>query len=315
MQPWYRDSVAWYLWPLFPLSLLVRKIATQRRVSRNKTRYPKPVIVIGNITVGGTGKTPMIQAITRVLQQRGLKVGIVSRGYGGKSAVYPLVVTETTPANVCGDEPKLLANTLLVPVVVDANRHQAVLELLANFDVDVVISDDGLQHYKMARDLEVVMVDGKRGLGNNKLLPLGPLREPVARLKDADFIVAKASEPKQIAVDAVALVKLEPPVNCLQEKLLISSPVEVVTAIGDGENFTESIKQLGYQVLATRYLADHDVIPLTQLNKQHAIVITEKDAVKLDLTEHPHVYVAAMSLELPTKFIDTFWQRIEEIRT
>lgn len=315
MKSWYQPRTPWFLKLLLPLSWIALKVVERRRRHRNRQSYSVPVVVVGNINVGGTGKTPMIQALTRLLGDRGLRVGIVSRGYGGQSTQYPLEVTRETTPFQCGDEPQLLFDTLAVPVFVDPDRHRAVITLLSRYRVDIVISDDGLQHYAMARDIELVMVDGRRGLGNRHMLPAGPLREPVNRLESVDFLIAKGEPPYGLDVDAVAEMELSTPINAHSRPLPIGQPVSVVTAIGDGEGFTHSIRQLGYSVTSTNYFSDHAIIPEALLSRlTGSVVVTEKDAVKLDLSKYPEIYVAAMRFILPAAFIERLLQRIEEIR-
>ena len=194
-----RLSGAWYSgarWPvlLTPLEWLYRGLtAIQRHRYRlgfaQQNRFPVPVVVVGNITVGGTGKTPLVVALVKQLTAMGYHPGVVSRGYGSAAPSYPFAVTASGEARHCGDEPLLIAIRTSAPVVIDADRSRAVRYLLANYHCDLVITDDGLQHYKLARDIECVVVDGQRKLGNGRCLPRGPLREPPGRLHSVDFIV------------------------------------------------------------------------------------------------------------------------------
>ena len=158
-------------------------------------RAPIPVIVVGNITVGGNGKTPVVIWLIEQLQAQGYKPGVVSRGYGAKAPHYPLVVEEQTSTKHCGDEPKLIYQRTGSPVAVSPNRSDAVKALLP-LGVDIIITDDGLQHYALERDIELVVVDGHRRFGNEHLMPLGVLRESTARLSEVDFIVANGGESK-----------------------------------------------------------------------------------------------------------------------
>src|SRR5690606_31700977 len=142
-----------------------------------------------NITVGGTGKTPLIIALVKALQARGYKPGVISRGYGGRAPVYPMRVTADSDPGHSGDEPLLIAITCDCPVVVDPDRVRAARYLENHTDCEIILSDDGLQHYRLPRDMEIVVVDGERVLGNGWCLPAGPLREPLARLREADFAI------------------------------------------------------------------------------------------------------------------------------
>jgi len=180
-QPWFN------IW-LLPLSLLFFIISHLRRIILTRINPAKPVsnipvVVIGNIAVGGTGKTPLTCTLVDLLAQQGVKVGIISRGYGSKAPHYPFLVTGRESADISGDEPKLLAQRLGCPVVIGSDRNRSILMLSQHHDVDLILCDDGLQNYAMHRDYEFVVIDAKRQLGNGWLLPAGPLREGAWRLK------------------------------------------------------------------------------------------------------------------------------------
>ena len=194
---WYRDA-RWLRW-LLPLSLLYRAIAQYRRRAYQSGRKPVtratvPVIVIGNLTAGGTGKTPLTLALCQYLQEQGWKPAVVSRGYSGKSPTYPLQVTVDTPPDICGDEALLLALNTDAPVVVDPDRGRGVRLLEEQYRPGVILCDDGLQHYALARDIEIAVIDGTRGFGNGRFLPAGPLREGPERLLEVDYVVVNADE-------------------------------------------------------------------------------------------------------------------------
>ncbi len=193
---WYDGAVTG--WLLLPVSGAYWLVTSLRRflyrVGLFKVwRSPVPVIVVGNITAGGTGKTPTVIWLARELGARGFSPGIVSRGYGGSGANSTLRVDSDSRASEVGDEPVLLARRSLCPVAVDVNRVRAA-EALAQDGVDVIISDDGLQHYRLDRDYEICVIDGARGLGNRRLLPAGPLRESPARLNDVDRVLVNGSQ-------------------------------------------------------------------------------------------------------------------------
>lgn len=181
-----------WLWLLWPISLLYKFIATQKKRSQLSSQIPTPstpVIIVGNISVGGTGKTPFLLTLCKHLIAQGKKPGIISRGYGGHADKYPFVVTTDSSAREAGDEPLLIAKRTGCPVITDPDRVAAMHYLLENFDVDVVLSDDGLQHYALPRHLEICLVDGQRLLGNSLCLPAGFLREPPSRLRSVDLVV------------------------------------------------------------------------------------------------------------------------------
>lgn len=195
---WYRKS-GWR-WLLAPFALLFAIISGTRRYAyrhgwRKGYRSSLPVIVVGNISVGGNGKTPVVVWLVEQLQARGYRPGVVSRGYGGKAPHYPYRLDETSTTAQAGDEPVLIARRCGCPVVVAPKRADAVRLLEQSGEVDIIITDDGLQHYALARDIELVVVDGARRFGNACLLPMGPLREPVTRLKRVDAIICNGSEP------------------------------------------------------------------------------------------------------------------------
>ena len=189
---WYgRNPVRWVLWPV---SLLYLALARLRRTAyargwRQAVETSVPVIVVGNVSVGGTGKTPFVIWLAEQLKQRGRRVGIVTRGYRGRGTQWPQPVTADSDPYEVGDEPVLLARRTGCPVVAGPDRVACVEALIKETRVDVVLSDDGLQHYRLARRFEIAVVDGVRGMGNELCLPAGPLREPPGRLQEVDAIV------------------------------------------------------------------------------------------------------------------------------
>jgi len=182
---------------LAPLSGVYRAVLGVRRLAR-RLRPAKPlaapVVVVGNLTAGGTGKTPLVIHLARRLQARGRRVGVVSRGYRARVGRFPHRVSESDDAFAVGDEPKLIAQETGCPVVIAPRRREAALVLARHCDVEVVLSDDGLQHSALPRALEIVVVDGDRQFGNGRLLPAGPLREPVSRLDEADYVVVNVGD-------------------------------------------------------------------------------------------------------------------------
>jgi tetraacyldisaccharide 4'-kinase len=247
--------------------------------------------VVGNINVGGTGKTPLLISLVEFLQAQNLKVGVVSRGYGGsaRDANYPYQLNSETTAKLSGDEPLLIFQQCGCPVVVSPNRREAVDYLLANNKVDVVLSDDGLQHYAMHRDIEIAVLDGKRGLGNGFCLPAGPLRELPKRLASVDFIIANGA-----LLDALAeqlklkqqLMQLEPaplqPVAATKAKPPVKGDsVNAVAGIGNPERFFATLTALGFNATAKPF-ADHYQYQAEDLlfNDAKAVIMTSKDAVK-----------------------------------
>jgi tetraacyldisaccharide 4'-kinase len=242
-----------------------------------------PVIVVGNISVGGTGKSPIVAWLAQQLKAQGLTPGIVSRGYGGTHRGGPLLVQPDTDPRLAGDEPVMLAATTGCPVCVCADRVAAV-EAIAKQGADVVISDDGLQHYRMRRVAEFVVIDGDRGLGNAYLLPAGPLREPPSRLEQADALLLnggsdslKGSEFRLLPVDAVAL---STGARCSLAEFA-GARVWAVAGIGNPGRFYSMLEEHGIQPDPVD-VPDHGVYPLAELvlDRRQPILMTEKDAVK-----------------------------------
>ena len=198
VRAWYNKAP--WLWLLWPLSLLFQLLARLRRKqqSANTADTDIPVIVVGNIAVGGTGKTPLLITLCQHLVAQGMQPGIISRGYGAMSNTFPIDLDVNTSAKEAGDEPVLIAEKTGCPVVVDPDRVRALNTLTTNHTVNIVLSDDGLQHYKLPRRIEIIVVDGKRGFGNGLCLPAGPLRESVSRLREVDFLIVNGEENLEI---------------------------------------------------------------------------------------------------------------------
>ena len=290
---------AWYaerFWPklMWPLSMLYAYVARRRR-DRYRSgggaawRAPVPVVVVGNITVGGTGKTPLVIWLARWLRRRNKRVGIVSRGHGGRAS-YPLDVASDTPASQAGDEAALIARRTGCPVVVDPDRVAAVQRLLARSQCDVVLSDDGLQHYALARDVEIAVLDGDRGVGNGLQLPAGPLREPVSRLREVDIVVANG-EPTGL-VPGEHTMTARPTtfhnlatgesVPAAEFRGRVDGPVIAVCGIGNPRRFSRTLAEVGLAPYV-RAFADHHPFTSADLDVPAGtwIVTTEKDAQRM----------------------------------
>lgn len=244
-----------------------------------------PVVVVGNITAGGNGKTPVVVWLVEQLQQMGYKPGVVSRGYGAKAPRYPLLVENATLTKHCGDEPKLIHKRTGAPVAVSPLRSDAVKALLP-LGVDIIITDDGLQHYALQRDIEIVVVDGMRRFGNQALLPMGPLREPIQRLSEVDLIITNGGE----ALAGELAMRLQPQkaVNLLTGERAdvteLNDGLVAMAAIGHPPRFFNTLQQLGANLLHAQSFADHEEIQPSRLDElaskgQH-LIMTEKDAVK-----------------------------------
>lgn len=285
--------------------------------------FSSPVVIVGNISVGGSGKTPLIIAIVNALNKRGYKVGVVSRGYGGKVDRYPLDIVDGVSAAQCGDEPLLIAQSCGCPVVVDPDRVAAVNYLLANHSCDLVLSDDGLQHYRLHRDIEIAVVDGTRGLGNQRCLPAGPLRESPRRLQQVDFVLLNGqpnedpSNAQNMVFDAgvkAQQISLKPSVfrNLSSDKTVPasqwveSSSVHAVAAIGNPEAFAGTLRSLGLDVDLTS-MNDHQQLHRHNLHFDDSlpVIITAKDAVKYTDTIPDNLWVLEVEMHLPPEFVDS----------
>ncbi|WP_350558563.1 tetraacyldisaccharide 4'-kinase [Psychrobacter sp. CAL346-MNA-CIBAN-0220] len=296
---WQRQ--AFWLWLLLPLSWLYSLLTLLRRQAYNvglfsSYRAPIPVMVIGNITVGGSGKTPLIIALVNYLQQQGLKVGVISRGYGGDSSQMPALVTADSLPSAVGDEPCLIVNMTGAAMAVCPNRQQAISTLLEAYpDLQLIIADDGLQHYALQRDIEWIVVDVARGFGNQQRLPTGFLREPISRLKNATVVYHQ--KPKQpsmsdnyqpsaggltMQLSPDTLQTLLPDIQMSSIAPTAGSQVHAISGIGYPQRFFDTLSTLGFEVIPHPY-PDHYDFSLTDLLQytQYPIVVTSKDAVKI----------------------------------
>ena len=292
---WYEDARSG--WVLLPLSGLYWLIMMSRRFLYRagvlRVRHASvPVIVVGNITAGGTGKTPTVIWLARELRARGFSPGIVSRGYGGSKSNSPMRVDADSDARLVGDEPVLLARRSGCPVAVDANRVRAAA-MLVDDGVDIIIADDGLQHYRLGRDYEICVIDGTRGLGNRWLLPAGPLRELPDRLEDVDQLLVNgamrpSNEMSVAELNAVEFDLVATEVCRLNGSLtrrierFTGTTVHAVAGIGNPSRFFELLRAFDIQVLEHSF-ADHAVLDVKELDfgDNFEIFMTEKDAVKL----------------------------------
>lgn len=306
---WYRPHPArWLLWPLSLLyaSLLALRAACYRAGWLRRERLPVPVIVVGNVTVGGTGKTPLVVWLVEQLRLRGWQPGIISRGYGGRSRHWPRPVTADSDPAEAGDEPVLLARRLHCPVVVGPRRADAARMLLTTQAVDIIVSDDGLQHLALARDIEIAVVDAARGLGNGMLLPAGPLREPAARLRTVDCVVHNGGDAdgQGLRMDLVPdrLMRLDGS----QSSALTDwagREVHAIAGIGNPERFFETLRAAGLRVRPHPY-PDHHRFRASDIEFAHndgigAVLMTEKDAVKCRAFAGPHHWFLPVQASLP----------------
>lgn len=285
---WSGESPLWLL--LLPLSWLYGLVSGIIRLSwqcglRKPWRAPVPIVVVGNLTAGGNGKTPVVVWLVEQLQQRGIRVGVVSRGYGGKAPHYPLVLTPETTTFQAGDEPVLIYQRTGAPVAVSPARVEAVQALLSQHSVQIIVTDDGLQHYRLHRDKEIVVIDGVRRFGNGWWLPAGPMRERASRLKTVDAVIANGG----VAFASEIAMQLKPgkAVNlCTGEHRDVRELHHLVAMAGIGHppRFFATLAQCGVTPESTVALADHQALThagVKNLVKPgQTLIMTEKDAVK-----------------------------------
>ena len=318
MKFWYRQG-AWQAWLLLPLSGVFWLLSSLRRGLYRlglKSRYrpPVPVLVVGNLSVGGNGKTPVVLALAKACQQAGIKAGIISRGYGGKGPFPALVSSDSEPAMV-GDEALLLASRSGLPMAVAPHRQTAVERLLAE-GIELIIADDGLQHYALDRDLELVVIDGQRRFGNGWLLPAGPLRETPARLNNVDYVVINGGV-AETGEYAMCLNQGKPR-RVLDDQEVdwatLGDSVSAIAGIGNPERFFASLRQRGLHLCCERPFADHHPYCETDFQGLDGpLLMTEKDAVKCrKLAQDDWYYVpvdATFSPDLCTAIIDKLRSR------
>ena len=313
---WYGDIAP--EWPLRVMSSLYGVVVRQRRrrflsAPTRQGRVALPVIVVGNLAIGGAGKTPLTLALVAALQARGWRPGVISRGYGGSAIGPERVLASSDPGRV-GDEPSLIARRSGVALAI-ARRRVAAAKLLADaHEVDVLIADDGLQHYALARDIELAVIDGRRRYGNERLLPAGPLREPIERAAECDFRIVNggaASEgeiPMHLEMrDAVAIDGSGK--RPLSE--FAGQRVHALAGIGNPERFFSALRALGIDVLAHPF-PDHHPFQASDLRfaEPLPLLMTEKDAIKCSAFATAQQFMVPVDAVLPESFFDAVDARL-----
>lgn len=329
---------------LMPLSYVYSAVNNIQRKTqtKNQTKLACPVIVVGNITVGGTGKTPLTIHIVKLLQQAGYHPAIITRGYGGKATTWPQAVTAQSDPNLVGDEAVIMASSTGAPVYAGANRLESIEQLLnasntahsaenrVEHSVDVIVSDDGMQHYKLPRDIQIAVIDGERQLGNGYCLPAGPLREKKERLKECDLVVMNSnvvtinnSDEKryfEMALTGQTLINL----STLEAKPLSDlngETIQALTGIGNPQRFYTSLKDAGIKVIENSF-PDHYAFEQTDLDFDEAstVIMTEKDAVKckplLDSrpTDSKQYWCLPVTATLPNEFNIALLTKLKEAK-
>jgi tetraacyldisaccharide 4'-kinase len=286
-------------------------------------QIPVPVIIVGNISVGGTGKTPLLIELVKYLQALGHRPGVVSRGYGGKAPQYPYLLNDQTRASESGDEPLLIYRATQCPVCVAPDRVAAAA-MLVEEGCTHVLSDDGLQHYQLGRAMEIAVVDGQRLFGNERLLPVGPLRESRSRLKSVDLIVINNPSKKGSlsGFHHVHPMKIQPLdwMHILSRKEMplkdtfFKAPVHAVAGIGNPERFFKTLDDLSLNYYA-HHFPDHYKFSAKDFDIYHqdTVIMTEKDAVKCSEFAKTEWYSLLVKAQLTDHFWSDFQHKLDSI--
>ena len=318
---WYGDRAS--PWWSLPLAVLYGGVTAARRwMYRHgwlrSERLPVPVIVVGNIVAGGAGKTPLTIALVQGLRDRGFTPGVVSRGYGGAARAPMLLGAQPDPA-IAGDEPALIRMRTGAPVAIGVKRADAA-RLLFSEGTSVIIADDGLQHYALARDVEICVVDGLRRFGNGRLLPAGPLREPESRLRDVDFIVCNGGDerngeaPMQLLISNT--VALAEPARTSPLAAFAGKRMHAIAGIGHPQRFFDALRAVGIDPIAHPF-PDHHHYTAADLafGDGLPVLMTEKDAVKCRAFAQTDWWSVPVTAELPAAFFDAVAARLKPSST
>ena len=315
---WYNKS--FWLYILAPLTFLFSTLVKARRNSYIKNpkkvwTSPKPIVVVGNISMGGTGKTPLVKFIAMELQKRGFKPGLVSRGYGGKYSGTLEVTSETTYKQT-GDEAQILAK-LNIPFFIDKNRSRAAKKLQEKHEVDVIISDDGLQHYSMGRDIEIAVIDGARRLGNGLAFPAGPLREPKSRLSEVDFIVNNGgpTEADEIlmTLSPAKFIHLNSGKEYSVDKWPMHNQVHAIAGLGNPNRFFDLLLRLGFEFDKNPFPDHHKYNKRDLYFLDHLpILMTEKDAAKCKHFNNSKIWYLSIEPKIESQFIDRLEEKLND---
>lgn len=340
--PEYWQHRGWWSWLTRPLSFLYAGGCRLREFAyagglKSRRHVDATVIVVGNVTVGGSGKTPLVLALAAQLHQHGHQPGIVCRGYGGTATDWPLEVRADTPAHVAGDEAVMMAMRGLCPVAAGPDRVAAAELLINEYRCDIIVSDDGLQHLGMARDLEIAVVDARRRFGNGLLLPSGPLRESISRLNKVDFIAINLTQGfeanpvrRQLAhlLDEhhPPIIEVKPAatklVNVFDREQ--SSPLErfehqrvhAVAGIGNPQRFFDLLDSLGVAAIPHAFADHHAFLPGdVGFDDNLPVIMTEKDAVKCqafkDQLEHDRYWFVVIDVKLDNTVVEAICATVD----
>ena len=315
---WYKKSAWLYL--LSPLTFIFSALVRWRKNSylKNPSKIWNsdiPIVVVGNISMGGTGKTPLVKHIASALKERGYKPGLVSRGYGGKFSGTLEVNAETTFKQT-GDEAQLLAK-LKIPFFIDKDRSRAARTLQEKHDCDVIISDDGLQHYKMDRKVEIAVIDGARRLGNGLAFPAGPLREPKSRLKEVDFIVNNGgpTEADEIlmTLNPAKFIHLNSGKQYTVDNWPMHKQVHAVAGVGNPNRFFDLLSRLGFEFDKNPFPDHHKYNKRDLYYLDHLpILMTEKDASKCKHFNNSKIWYLSIEAKIESQFIDRLEDKLND---
>lgn len=306
---WFSRSKLYLL--LLPLSWLYGLISAVRLLGYRSGllkswRAPLPVVVVGNLTAGGNGKTPVVIWLAEKLQQKGIRVGVVSRGYGGKAERYPLILNRDTTTAMAGDEPVLIFQRTGAPVAVAPERSAAVKALIAQYPLDIIITDDGLQHYALQRDIELVVIDGVRRFGNGWWLPAGPMRERADRLKSVDAVITNGGIAKENEIPM--MLKPGQAINLVSgegKEVTDLTRVVAMAGIGHPARFFQTLTNLNVRPEQTHSFTDHQPYSKSLLSSlassEQILLMTEKDAVKCRSFAQNNWWYLPVDAELPAR--------------
>lgn len=320
---WYSDEpVPLGLRLLEPVYGAAQRLDRCWKLRNQKRDFDEAVIiVVGNITAGGSGKTPLVIRLCQVLRAAGFIPGVISRGYGRKSRTLHTVTPASDPADV-GDEPLLISRQADVPVIVAADRSAAARALIEK-GVDVIVSDDGLQHYRLPRDIEICVVDGSRGFGNGRLLPAGPLREPLRRLETVDHIVINGESDELLAdrhpvpmTLAAGLLRSLDGGQSWRLSQFSGCQVNAIAGIGNPGRFFKLLRQARIKVNEYPFPDHHDYTAedFLGMNADLPILMTEKDAVKCRSLGLDNAWCLAVDAVLPAEWEARIVEQVAELR-
>jgi tetraacyldisaccharide 4'-kinase len=320
---WYNGLYRGAVIAMLPLSWLFAAVVFLRRQAYqlgllNRHRLAVPVIVVGNLTVGGTGKTPLVIWLVNFLKQQGYQPCVLSRGYRGKGSKWPQQVRKDSDPRSVGDEAILLAEHCQCPVGVSPDRVAAGNALLDHEQCDIIVCDDGLQHYALDRDIEIAVVDGVRRFGNRQMLPAGPLREPVGRLDSVDIVVANGTPDRRefgMRIVTDDLYNVSDWTQRVATDYFKGKRVHAVSGIGNPTRFFYSLKKLGLEIVEHQF-PDHHAFQPSDLSfaENLPIIMTEKDAVKCRRFAHNNCWYLAIRVEMPENFQHRLTRMLNEVQ-